>query len=198
MAYPWYEWLPAACSTLEQGDLIEACPILKPPQALAPGGEYAIDVEEFDVVILSQSCDLTHDGKITNVLVCPYYPFRAYALERYAVEKTRDANKALTGKLLISYYEELRKGQQPNFHLLQGPGDSFQAGDYLVVDFRNVYAVHLAFLRQYLAELPRRPRVLSPYREHLSQAFARFFMRVGLPQDLPRMEPDQAKAYLPE
>ena len=29
-----------------------------------------------------------------------------------------------------------------------------------------------------------RIRVLPPYREHLSQAFARFFMRVGLPQDI--------------
>lgn len=27
-------------------------------------------------------------------------------------------------------------------------------------------------------------RLLPPYREHLSQAFARYFMRVGLPQDL--------------
>jgi hypothetical protein len=26
-----------------------------------------------------------------------------------------------------------------------------------------------------------RPQLLPPYREHLSQAFARFFMRVGLP-----------------
>jgi hypothetical protein len=27
--------------------------------------------------------------------------------------------------------------------------------------------------------------LLPPYREHLSQAFARFFMRVGLPVDIP-------------
>jgi len=27
-------------------------------------------------------------------------------------------------------------------------------------------------------------RRLPPYREHLSQAFARYFMRVGLPQDI--------------
>jgi hypothetical protein len=26
-----------------------------------------------------------------------------------------------------------------------------------------------------------RPQLLPPYREHLSQSFARFFMRVGLP-----------------
>jgi hypothetical protein len=27
--------------------------------------------------------------------------------------------------------------------------------------------------------------LLPPYREHLSQAFARFFMRVGLPVEVP-------------
>jgi hypothetical protein len=26
---------------------------------------------------------------------------------------------------------------------------------------------------------------MPPYREHLSQAFARYFMRVGLPSDIP-------------
>jgi hypothetical protein len=30
-----------------------------------------------------------------------------------------------------------------------------------------------------------RLRLLPPYREHLSQSFARFFMRVGLPVDIP-------------
>jgi maleate cis-trans isomerase len=29
-----------------------------------------------------------------------------------------------------------------------------------------------------------RVRLLSPYKEHLSQAFARYFMRVGLPRPL--------------
>jgi hypothetical protein len=28
-------------------------------------------------------------------------------------------------------------------------------------------------------------RLLPPYREHLAQAFARFFIRVGLPVDVP-------------
>ncbi len=33
--------------------------------------------------------------------------------------------------------------------------------------------------------LPSRLRLLPPYREHLAQGFARFFMRVGLPVDIP-------------
>ena len=36
-----------------------------------------------------------------------------------------------------------------------------------------------------LDELGTKVRILPPYREHLAQAFARFFMRVGLPVDVP-------------
>jgi hypothetical protein len=59
------------------------------------------------------------------------------------------------------------------------------AAHYLVVDFRNVYSVSFDFLTEWVQRKGRRLRLLSPYREHLSQAFARFFMRVGLPVDIP-------------
>ena len=51
-----------------------------------------------------------------------------------------------------------------------------------VVDFHEVYTIPRVYLEKLLQRrnLPRL-RLLSPYREHLSQGFARFFMRVGLP-----------------
>lgn len=52
-------------------------------------------------------------------------------------------------------------------------------------DFRRGYSLPLAFLRKRALLDSRRLRLLPPYREHLSQAFARFFMRVGLPVDIP-------------
>jgi hypothetical protein len=58
--------------------------------------------------------------------------------------------------------------------------------DFLIVDFRNVFGVHISFLMQFIRNQNKRLRLLSPYREHLSQAFARFFMRVGLPADIPK------------
>jgi hypothetical protein len=57
--------------------------------------------------------------------------------------------------------------------------------EFLVVDFHNVYGVPYAFLDSLLKGQGKRLRLLPPYREHLSQAFARFFMRVGLPVDIP-------------
>jgi hypothetical protein len=53
------------------------------------------------------------------------------------------------------------------------------------VDFRRVFSLPLGFMRGLATAQGNRLRLLPPYREHLSQSFARFFMRVGLPEDIP-------------
>jgi hypothetical protein len=51
-----------------------------------------------------------------------------------------------------------------------------------LVDFHEVFTAPRVFLESLLSQRgENRCRLLPPYREHLSQAFARFFMRVGLP-----------------
>jgi hypothetical protein len=57
--------------------------------------------------------------------------------------------------------------------------------DVSVVDFRRVYSLPLDYFREFAARAGDRVRLLPPYREHIAQAFARFFMRVGLPVDIP-------------
>ncbi len=53
------------------------------------------------------------------------------------------------------------------------------------MDFHDIFTLPREFLEGFLSRLSApRLRLLPPYREHLSQAFARFFMRVGLPQSL--------------
>ena len=50
------------------------------------------------------------------------------------------------------------------------------------VDFHEVFTLPRPVLESLLRNLRLvRPQLLPPYREHLSQAFARFFMRVGWP-----------------
>jgi hypothetical protein len=57
------------------------------------------------------------------------------------------------------------------------------SSDVRVVNFYEVFTVPRDFLEDVLRQRQRaRLRLRPPYREHLSQAFARFFMRVGLPQ----------------
>jgi len=53
-----------------------------------------------------------------------------------------------------------------------------------IVDFGRIFSLPKAFVHQFAAKQGKRLRLSPPYREHLSQSFARFFMRVGLPQDI--------------
>ena len=56
--------------------------------------------------------------------------------------------------------------------------------DCRVLDWRTAeFTVPRDYLEPLYAQRAKsRLRLRPPYREHLSQAFARFFMRVGLPQ----------------
>lgn len=174
MEYPWYTKLVKQDYSLLQGDLINNCPILIPPKKIEENNEIIIDIKEYDVVIISQSCDL-EQNKLDIVLVCPYEPF-SFVVSK--LPKHEQSKRAKT-----SFYKQLKQGLQPNYHLLNKKED-FGISEHLVVDFRNVYGVHLEFLKEHVKNSNDRIRLLPPYREHLSQAFARFFMRVGLPQSV--------------
>ena len=81
--------------------------------------------------------------------------------------------------------ENVRKGRLPAYHLLNKCELPDTKREFRVVDFRYTYTLPLEFCKEFAARIPSRIRLLSPYREKLSQAFARFFMRVGLPTDIP-------------
>ncbi len=167
--YPWYE-IVKNDELLLQGDFIDACPIIVPPDKIEENG-VEVDVVNYNVIVMSQSCDLAQE-KIDLVLVCPYFPLNE-------MEKLNDFFKSKKGK------ETLRRGNLPGYHLLnKSKLKEFQT-EYLIVDFHNVFSVHFDYLKGLARKRNNRLRLLSPYKEHLSQAFARFFMRVGLPVDIP-------------
>lgn len=172
--YDWYEIISNS-EDLNQGDFIENCPIIRPPFEIKEGAELDIEVDLINSIILSQSCDLSND-KIDIVLVCPFIPLEYYL---NSLQSERNLNKKEFKKAI----ENLKKGNQPGYHLLNKSPEN-NLNDYVVVDFRNVYGIHVNNLRKIAHKIPTRLRLLPPYREHLSQAFARYFMRVGLPQDI--------------
>lgn len=166
--YPWYEVVDNNTS-LSQGDFFTSCPIVV-PTTKPEDGKMSANIVEYDVVVMSQACDLEH-RKVDLVLVCPVSPLTEYE----NLEPLRGAK----GK------EKLRQGYFPGYHLLNECKIEGFEGNFLVVDFRNVYGVPFDNLEKMVKEREKRLRLLPPYREHLSQAFARFFMRVGLPVDIP-------------
>lgn len=168
--YPWYD-VTKGDDVLLQGDFLDNCPIVTPPLEIVEKNNVNVDVFKYNVVIMSQSCDLV-EKKIDIVLVCPLWP-----LEKVGMQE--GFYKSKEGK------EALRKGNAPGYHLLNVCElDDFKR-DYQVVDFRNVFGVPIDILLSLAKSEEKRLRLLPPYREHLSQAFARFFMRVGLPTDIP-------------
>lgn len=170
--YPWFEVVDSSDDLL-QGDFIKNCPIMIPPSEMSDE-VVEVRVVEYNVVVMSQSCDLVQ-RKLELVLVCPIWPLSEF-------EKTNPYYENRRGK------ESLRRGNLPGYHLLNKCEiDGFET-DYLVVDFRNVYGVPFDFLMDLVKKRGKRARLLPPYREHLSQSFARFFMRVGLPIDIPSFE----------
>ncbi|MDZ4759437.1 MAG: hypothetical protein SGJ10_15030 [Bacteroidota bacterium] len=171
MVYPWYETISFSDNVL-QGDFVFDCPIIVPPETF--DGEHDLQVKVLNTIIMSQSCDLEND-KIAIVLVCPYYNLKDF-LEKHPVSKNG-------GKGVSKVIDNLKKGNFPGYHILQKE-ENYNLIDYIVVDFLNVYGVDFGFLKNHLKDIEYRIRILPPYREHLSQAFARYFMRVGLPIDI--------------
>jgi len=168
--YSWYTIVNAK-SDLMQGDFINECPIVVPPSEITNEEVKEVSIKNYNVVVMSQSCDLAQKN-LDLVLVCPVWPLSEVEREKpdYGKPKMK---------------EKLKRGYLPGYHLLNRCSiEKFQT-DYLLVDFRNVYSISFDFLVELVQKKGKRVRLLPPYREHLSQAFARFFMRVGLPVDIP-------------
>ena len=69
--------------------------------------------------------------------------------------------------------------------MLGSPTQPAVSREAFVVNFREIFSLPIGYLQTHATSLGMRWRLSSPYLEHFSQAFARFFMRVGLPSDIP-------------
>lgn len=123
-----------------------------------------------DVIVMSQSCDLVEGSQsLEEVLLCTIWQQSEFKDGPFAK---------------LDGWENARKGRLPAFHVLAACDLPENEREIQVVDFRRLYTLPVSFVLKRAAAGPR-IRLLPPYREHLSQAFARFFMRVGLPVDIP-------------
>ena len=174
--YPWYLKLLQQNNSIEQGDFIYECPIVIPPNNLSvfnTEDSFEISIQTFDVVVISQSCDIEQNN-LEVILVCPYYTFDHFC---------QNLNYNNTSKKK-SAFNEIKNGRRFSFHMLN-KSEKNGINDFLIIDFRNIFGVNIDVLKSHISVNKNdRIRLAPPYREHLSQAFARFFMRVGLPIDI--------------
>ena len=163
--YPWYD--SPTGREITQGDIFFDCPIPVPVSVdtageATAGSQTEIEIKRYDVVVMSQACDI-EQGKVDDIILCPLSKLDEIAQPNNAKGR-----------------EELRRGNVVGRHLLN-KADGFE---FHVVEFRYVFSLPKDFLQEFAGKASRRLRLLPPYREHLAQAFARFFMRVGLPLDI--------------
>lgn len=184
MLFEWYQEVSNS-DELNQGDIIKNCNIPIPNISLydailneSSEVEEAIEIKTSDVVILSQACDLVNN-KISSVVVCPVWPLEML-IKRNSYYESSKAR------------ESLRQGKEPSYHLLKKHDSERIQMDFSVVDFHQIFSLPKDYLQKTVENMDVRIRLLPPYREHLSQAYARYFMRVGLPLDIPR---DDIKEY---
>lgn len=161
----WYQ-LVTDNASLIQGDLIYNCPYVVPPKEICAGEDRKFDIITYDVLILTQSCDLEKNN-LDLVLVCPFWPLSE--IEEIYPQLKDDNLK-----------ESAKRGYQPAWIIL----DELEGSGFLIADFRYAYSVPIELLKELITKNPTRWRLNPPYREHLAQEFAKFFMRVGLPKPI--------------
>ena len=164
-------------ASFEQGDIIYNCPHFI---TTVVGDTCEARIERYNVVILTQTCDIVND-KADKILVAPWSPLTKLFEENLAnKQKENPQKKELSRKDKNSLFRHLKDGIRPRYHMLN-KDDEKGLTDYPILDFMHTYSIPIQELQKVAKEQKTIIRLNSPYKEHLSQAFARFFMRVGLP-----------------
>ena len=159
-------------SNLRQGDYLPDCYIPDFGSDFSPDITENVPIDMADLIILTQSCDL-EDGGVNYAALAPIY----------SIEKFKEVNSRLCTNNNLNL---MRSGRIEGLYLLasqRAPSNCWQS---LIVDFREIYTLPVGYLANHARDIGERWRLRSPYLEHFSQAFARFYMRVGLPSRIPK------------
>ncbi len=160
---------------LLQGDVFFQFPVLVPdplPWPIPVGLIPQVARRDYNLIVMTQSCDLKN-SKVSDVL------FAHVAIWANLVKESEKTNPLIKSS---KFRKLVVDGNLPSFTLLHKRED-IPSLPWAVVDFRQLFVVPKAFVSQFAVTCGDRLRLRSPYREHLAQAFARYFMRVGLPHD---------------
>jgi hypothetical protein len=164
-------WLQIESDLLAQGDLLPDCLIPDFPADFGVDASQNVQIFKGNLIVLTQSCDL-ENRKVDHVALAPIS-----SIAKFSQQNPDFNNKGRR--------EEVRRGRHEGLYLLPSPEDPGNNQEALVVDFRQIISLPFGYLTRHANGLGFRWRLQSPYLEHFSQAFARFFMRVGLPSAIP-------------
>lgn len=165
-------WSQTKGPELNQGDLLPGIPVplfrlpIRDEMQIEGDVETVTEIVVRDAIIVSHTCDLLQD-KIRLVALCP-----VLTITDYEEQQPRFAKE----------WKNVQKGRHEGLHLL---GPSNESGDHkkaLVVDFREIISLPRGYVERHASDCDNRYRLASPFLEHFSQCFGRFYMRVALPE----------------
>lgn len=121
---------------------------------------------------MTQACDL-EQGKVRNIVLCPHLSLQEY--RSLWEEAMRGKSQNPTEKAWRNHCDDIRDAYVWNLAILNTGKTQSLSIEHRIVDFHEIYTVPRNFLESFLGQRgQKRLRLLPPYREHLSQAFARF------------------------
>lgn len=197
--FKWYKELNDE-ENITQGDIIRGLPIIKTNNYDQVVKKYLLkedltdfelenEIELGDYVVLTQPCDLANiKPAMDNIILC-----RIYDVNEAKVATKDNKGEIVEVKLSKGRLSEYVDGRSPQFYVLNRtedftPGVEGSGMDFHVVNFNSIEKVPINVLQEFIKYTPKRLRLLPPYREHLAQAFAKYFMRIGLPSNIDKNE----------
>src|SRR5438094_10316780 len=96
-------WAEVTETALRQGDYLPHCLVPAFGSDLAAGGTHDVTADEYDLIVVTQSCDL-EQGKVRLVAACPIFPIAEFEA----------VNPAFARK---GRWNEVRKGRNEGLHL---------------------------------------------------------------------------------
>lgn len=123
-----------------------------------------------NAVVLSQACDL-QQGNIEDIIVA----------------EVEDVLNLELDKVISrwSFISDVYHGNRINLFII-GKHDSENTDlriNYHIVDFSRIHTIPVPFLKRFSEMNGKRIRLSTPHRELLSQQFANFMSRIGLPNE---------------
>lgn len=178
---------------LEQGDVLLSCsyPVR---DGYSKTGEINIAlVEGVTGIVLTQSCDLAH-RKTDKVILCVCEKLSSYISQRKKTleNKKKAEQKDISGvkNEIKSELKKLCRIESINSFILS---KSDTLDEYYIVNFEDIFSLSYDDAMKIFKGQEKIVRMKSPYREALSQSFARSFMRVGIDG---RVNEDECKSCL--
>lgn len=156
--------LPNADEPLDQGDMLDGCPIV----TVADHAPDRLEEARLDFqrgIILTQTCDIANK-KVDFLVVARVFDAQTL-IDLQVVKASEVKGPVRAGRVWGLYFLPA--------HPPAGIGE-------MIVDLQRLHSIPIKVIDGLRHAGKRRLRLLTPYREHLAKHFADTYSRIGLPQ----------------